>query len=105
MRGRPRKPTALKVLAGNPGHRALPKNEPRPALGAKAPGWMTIGARREWDALAPMLDRLGVLAETDAEALAELCTARAVLKVHLREDGRFSTELWRAIQAMEARFG
>lgn len=52
-----------------------------------------------------MLERLGVLTEADAEALAELCAARATLRATLIEDDRFSTELWRGIQAMEARFG
>ena len=105
MRGRPRTPTALKIVRGNPGKRALPKNEPKPTVGAKVPGWLTVRGRKEWERLGPMLERNGVLTEMDAESLGELCEAKAVLKLQLREEGRFSTELWRAIQAMEARFG
>jgi len=105
MAGRPPKPTALKILTGNPGHRPLPKNEPMPERGAAPPAWMPLKARKEWDRLAPVLDRLGVLTEVDGEALAELCAARAKFQEVVREEGRVPTELWRAIQAMEARFG
>jgi phage terminase small subunit len=72
--GRPRKPTTLKVLEGNPGKRPLPKNEPKPTIGAEAPPWMTApGARAEWERIAPRLLRLGLLTEIDAEAFALLC--------------------------------
>lgn len=37
MRGPKPTPTALKVIRGNPGKRALPENEPTPQLGAAAP--------------------------------------------------------------------
>jgi len=104
MRGRLSKPTALKILEGKRGHRPLPQNEPQPALGAVAPTWMSLGARKEWGLLAPVLERMGVLTEADGETLAELCEAKATHKANLKE-GRFSTELWRAIQAQEARFG
>ena len=105
MRGRPRTPTALKIVRGNPGKRPLPENEPKPTVGAKVPDWLTVGGRKEWKRLAPMLERNGVLTEMDAESLGELCEAKAILKQQLQEEGRWSTELWRAIQAMEARFG
>jgi len=105
MRGRPKTPTALSILRGNPGKRPLPKNEPKPAMCVTVPDWLTVGARKEWKLLAPMLERNRVLTEMDAETLGEMCEAKAVLKFQLREEGRFSTELWRAICAMEARFG
>ena len=105
MRGRPRTPTALRILRGNPGHRTLPKGEPQPKAGAHPPPWLSVAARKEWDRLAPMLERLGVLTEADADALGQLCAARAVFQYQLREFGKFSTELWRAMQAAEAKFG
>jgi len=71
---RPRKPTALRVLTGKAGHRPLPKNEPKPELGAVPPPWMTApGAVAEWDRMAPRLLKLGLLTEVDGEALALLC--------------------------------
>jgi phage terminase small subunit len=99
-----RKPTAIRQLEGLRSHRPLPKNEPQPRVGAQPPSWLPLAARKEWDVLAPMLLRLGVLTETDAEACAELCTGRALLHKQAQE-GKWSTELWRAVQAMEARFG
>jgi phage terminase small subunit len=60
---------------------------------------MSVPGRREWNKLAPILDRMGVLTEADADSLAELCEAKAILKAS------WSTELWRAIQAASARFG
>ena len=38
MRGRRPKPTALKLIEGNPGKRPLPRDEPTPPVGAKAEG-------------------------------------------------------------------
>jgi len=105
VRGRPRTPTALRVLRGNPGQRRLPKGEPQPERGAEPPTWLPVAARKEWNKLAPMLDRLGVLTEADGETLAQLCAARAILRQQLLEHERFSVELWRAIQAAEAKFG
>lgn len=106
MRGRPRKPTVLKLLRGNPGKRKLPVNEPKPAVGARPPSWLPLAARREWDAMAPMYLRLGLLTELSAPAFAELCCARVKFRAVVRsEGGRIPTELWRAIQALDAKFG
>lgn len=50
MAGRKPKPTALKVLEGNPGKRALNKREPQPRGSLKsAPGWMTRDQKDVWD--------------------------------------------------------
>jgi phage terminase small subunit len=105
MRGRPRKPTALKLLEGKRGHRALPKGEPQPTGEARAPDWLSVAARKEWNRLAPMMEEMGCLTAADAEAFGELCAARVRLRTIIRDEDRFPTELWRSIQAMEARFG
>jgi len=65
---------------------------------------LTVSGRAEWNILAPILTKLRVLTEADGEALGQLCEAQAELKAGIAE-GRFKTELWRAIQAMQARFG
>ncbi len=49
MPGRPPKPTALKLLQGNPGKRPLPKGEPRPPVGCEPPANLTKRARGVWD--------------------------------------------------------
>lgn len=74
--GRPPKPTALRVLQGNPGHRPLPKGEPKPVATMPArPEWLLPEAKREWSRLAPQLVRLGVLTEIDRVPFAMLCQA------------------------------
>ena len=78
--GRMPTPTAIKVLRGNPGKRALPKGEPRPATGDRvpsAPRWLSEEARAEWRRLAPRLHAVGLLTEVDSQALGLLCEAFA----------------------------
>src|SRR5579859_2336929 len=76
--GRPPKPTALKVLSGNPGKRALNQNEPTPPAGSiSAPSWLRGRARTAWKWVAPVLEQMGVLSTADTHALALLCDAYA----------------------------
>jgi len=73
-RGPPPKPRALEVLQGNPGKRALPKNEPRPQVHCPhRPQWLVGEARKEWERIAPELRRLGLLTTVDRAALAAYC--------------------------------
>ncbi|MCK9519978.1 MAG: phage terminase small subunit P27 family [Dehalococcoidia bacterium] len=77
-RGRPKTPTALKVLEGNPGNRTIPKNEVKPApLAPKCPSWLHKYAKKEWKLLAPKLEALGLLTEVDISAFASYCQAYA----------------------------
>jgi P27 family predicted phage terminase small subunit len=78
MRGRKPTPTALRLLRGNPRKRPVNAREPQPTLMAAdqaPPVWLDPAAKAEWSRLAPMLGRLGVLTETDADALAAYCEA------------------------------
>jgi len=77
MKGRKPIPTALHVLRGFPGKRKLVRHEPQPAaLGPLAPpAWLHDEAKAEWTRLAPVLERLGVLTETDSDALTAYCEA------------------------------
>lgn len=69
-----RKPTALKILAGNPGKRALPKNEPKPTVEApECPDHVTGEARQEWERIVPELLRLGLVSKLDRGTLAAYC--------------------------------
>ncbi len=72
MRGRKPVPTALKVVRGNPGKRALNTREAEPAPPATLtpPDWLAEDAKREWADKAPMLHRLGLLTEADLDAFA-----------------------------------
>jgi P27 family predicted phage terminase small subunit len=105
MAGRP-KPTALKILRGNPGKRALPKGEPKPASGKRAPSpppYLNDVAAAEWRRLARVLHRNGLLTEVDDGTLAGLCENFALWRKasdELEEDGRLvlTTEKGNAIQ-------
>ena len=74
MRGRKPKPRALKILAGNPGKRPLPKQEPIPTGKAEMPPWLTANAIKVWEELAPEAMALGVLTSYDADQFAVFCT-------------------------------
>jgi len=77
-RGRKPKPTAIKVLEGNPGKRPLNANEPKPEKKSpKCPSWLEPEAKKEWRRMAKVLERLGVLTEIDAAAFAGYCQAYA----------------------------
>jgi phage terminase small subunit len=56
VRGRKPKPADAKRVAGNPGKRALPKNEPRFSDGGlAAPDWFTPEELEEWNRIVPEL--------------------------------------------------
>lgn len=72
----PRKPTALRVIEGNPGKRALPKNEPKPAVSrSAAPEHLSREAKTEWRRVIAELTMLGVMTKLDRAALAAYCQA------------------------------
>lgn len=70
MSGRRPKPTAVKVLAGNPGKRPLNVSEPKPReSSARAPRGLGVEGSRFWRKYAPALAALGVLTEVDEPGL------------------------------------
>ena len=78
MAGRPPKPTALKLLEGNPGKRALNDREPKVAPGRpKRPTWLAVKARRHWHQAVQALEGMGVLTVADGPAVALLANALA----------------------------
>ena len=77
-RGRKPKPTAMKLLEGNPGKRPLNEREPVPPKGnIKCPDWLLPEAKKEWKRLAPSLEALGVLTLVDLTAFEGYCQAYA----------------------------
>lgn len=76
MRGRPPKPTAVKIAEGNPGKRA--RNHAEPVLPdgmPDCPGHLEGEARTEWFRLVLPLHDCGVLTTVDRGALAAYCQA------------------------------
>ena len=77
-RGRKPKPTAMKVLEGNPGKRPLNLAEPHPEKKLPdCPDWLEDEAKAEWERLAVPLYNLGLLTELDMAAFASYCQAYA----------------------------
>jgi len=70
------KPTALRILQGNPGKRPLNKSEPQPLKGLPAiPDWLTIYPRavENWQREGEILTRIGVMTEADQGVFAMRC--------------------------------
>ena len=72
MRGRKPEPTVIRAMRGNPSKRPLPI-EPKAADGAEPPADLTPAEQRFWNEVAPLLERVRILKETDALALTALC--------------------------------
>lgn len=78
-RGPKPKPTAIKVLEGNPGKRKLNDREPIPVISdlPLPPEWLEPAAREEWERLARNLHDLGLLTDLDMAPFAVYCQAYA----------------------------
>jgi len=74
MRGRKPKPVELRVLQGNPGHRPIPTNTPKPKPKAPpCPAFLDDVAKTEWKRAGRELERLGLLTGLDMVAFAAYC--------------------------------
>ena len=70
MTGRP-KPTALRLIEGNPSRRPFNKNEPKPApVIPKCPCHLNDAAKIEWKRTAKKLPKLGLLTVIDGPQFA-----------------------------------
>lgn len=78
-KGRKPKPTAVKILEGNPGKRQLNMHEPKYAQKRppKAPDWLEEEAQEEWKRLARPLFEMGVFTDLDIAVFAAYCQAYA----------------------------
>ena len=73
-RGRKPKPTAVKLLAGNPGRRPLNAQEPIAPEGIPdCPDYLDDEARAEWMRTAAVLREMGLMSKADRTALAAYC--------------------------------
>lgn len=82
MRGRKPKPTALKLVTGNPGKRPINRLEPKPdaSVMPSCPEWLDADAKAEWLKTGPILFRLGILTEADVTAFAAYCRSFGMWK-------------------------
>lgn len=79
--GRRPKPTQLKLVTGNPGHRPLNEREPKPKPDMPTmPAWLDREAKAEWKRQAPELYAVGVLTIVDGAVLAAYCEAFSLWK-------------------------
>ena len=70
-------PTNLKTLKGNPGKRALPKNEPKPKAGSHKPAGLSPLAEEHWETVEKELLAANVMTVMDTSALRLYCEAFA----------------------------
>jgi P27 family predicted phage terminase small subunit len=76
LRGPAPRPTALVVLEGNPGKRAINRAEPKPRLKTpECPQHLDEQAKTEWKRLVRIIRHMRILTEADYIALANLCQA------------------------------
>lgn len=76
MRGRKPKPTALKLIDGNPGKRPIRGREPKPPTALPTcPAHLSATAKSEWKRLAGVLNEIGLLTRIDRTVLAAYCQA------------------------------
>ena len=77
MRGRPPKPTAQKLLEGNPGRRKINEHEPKFEPLGTPPAEVRDDpvALAEWERLAPAMAKNKLLTEADMAMFAVYCTS------------------------------
>ena len=83
QRGPIAKPTELKLLEGNRGHRPIDLTSMfRPEVGAPSlPRDISREGRKAWRRLVPELVRYNLLSKIDSDALEDLCETIGLLKV------------------------
>ncbi len=123
-RGPAPKPTALRVIEGNRGHRPIAKNEPKPTpILPTRPAWLLPEAKREWSRVVAELAQMGILTLVDRAALAAYCQAyaraveaeRAIRKkgltftmkgyIQQRPEVAIANRAWQMVRAFASEFG
>lgn len=78
MRGRIPKPTAVKIMEGNPGKRRINGSEPKPPSSLPdCPDYLAPEAKAEWARLAGILNQIGLLTQVDRTLMAAYCQTYA----------------------------
>lgn len=116
---RPPKPTALKLITGNPGKRATNANEPEPDLlvDLTPPAHLPPAVAEVWAEMAPKLRRTKVLTEVDTYLLEMTCERVAQFRLSMaktadgkvlqrnEETGSVSLSPWEIIKSMSLKTG
>lgn len=127
--GRPAKPTALKLVQGNPGKRPINKREPKPAAERpRCPAHLSPKAKTAFKNVCDLLEEMGVLTVADGMALEMLCDAYAEWRdlrkvveqkgatyetvatsgdvmVKARPEVAMAADAWKRVKAMASEFG
>jgi P27 family predicted phage terminase small subunit len=78
MRGRKPKPTKLRLIEGNPGKRAINRDEPKPDnIKPDMPSDLSKEAQNEWIRICEDLDKMGLLSRADSLIIVCLSQAEA----------------------------
>lgn len=90
--GRRPKPTSKKLLANNPGKRAINSNEPDFGIvtNVLCPEWLGDYGRELWETIAPLLCREKILSATDIQNVEIYCSAYQQFREaedHIKENG------------------
>ena len=102
------KPTALKILEGNPGKRPLNKREPKPRVELiPCPQYLKPDkiAYAEWNRIVPELYKLGLLTNIDRAALELYCSQYAIYRKAYKDvvdDGLITTNIRNGAKANPA---
>lgn len=85
QRGRKPKPTAVKVLEGNPGKRSLNTNEPKPQKKTpRCPAWLEAEAKKEWKEAEEFITQHGTIVKTPSgywQQVPQVSIAQTYLKI------------------------
>lgn len=105
MPGPPAKPTAIKIVTGNPGKHSIRDDEPQPkALLPPAPDHLSPEGKSAWTRIGKMLLRIGVMTESDAPAFERLCELYSSIveaEMDIRKNGRYQTVLMQTGEPLE----
>lgn len=104
--GNPRKPTALRLLSGNPGKRPIPAGEPSyEPCDTTMPDWLTGEAAALWDKLATALHVNGMLTHANKDSLAVYCDVLGSYIDTRRAGGEADIKLLQQIRMLAREFG
>ena len=104
--GNPKKPTALRLLAGNPGKRPMPASEPSfEPCGTAMPDWLAGETAALWVKLAGALDSNGMLTHASRDTLATYCAVLGAFIDGRRAGAEIDFKLLQQIRMLAREFG